>query len=167
MLDPTELISLLSQIEHSQVGLQTKQADLEVAEQQVKTARSQLYSLQQAYRSGRRDFIHQALNAYQRAMCAYCKKIRPREQMKTVCEMGYYVDSDCRYNRWEVPYEHYFPICSRCALERTYSTKEENGYTVGKALLDFDIAVHDRWIDYGDEQLNTINHAMSLNLPQL
>lgn len=126
-------------------------------------ARHTRYKTHQEYHKLRRNHIQVLLERYEKALCTYCKQLRPMGRMHTSREFGFYWDSDCRYNRWRTPYDRRFSICERCIPTQAYTTREEDGYSVGKELLEFDQEAYLRWLTYGSENLEIA--AKALNLP--
>lgn len=167
MTDKATLTAMLDEVAGSEEILKQESLVLSEAEARVKTTRGKLYALRSAYQQKRREFIFGTLENYQRAMCAYCKKIRPQDQMRTSCEMGYYMDSDCRYNRWNVGYKNFFPVCMLCVGGMEFHTREEEGYTVGKELLQFDPEIHKKWITWGSDNLEAAARALHIELPAI
>jgi hypothetical protein len=137
------------------------------AQAALKKAQSERYAARRAYQEARRNYIQDCLEKYQKVLCAYCKQLRRLDRMHSSREFGFYWDSDCRYNQWRTPYDRRFAICERCVPTQSYSTREEDGYAVGKELVDFDHEAYMRWLTYGDENLEIAAKALDISFPPL
>lgn len=166
-MNTQDLESVLSDFNTQKTIVEHNETAFDEAESTLKESRHVLYALQSTYREERRAYISKIMQEYSRSLCAYCGLIRPTEQMRTCRESGSYMETDCRYNRWEQKYENFFPICQSCVTTMTFSTDTANGSHSAKELIQFDLRRYESWFTWGSERIEAAAKALKLSLPDI
>lgn len=125
------------------------------------------HQTQQQYWQERTVAILGELRSKERAVCAACKKLRPRATMRCLRKSGFSWQSDYSYSQWTEYYSNDLPICLKCSAEFTFQVESKENKPVGTQLLPFDAENHDVWLRYQEDLLSYVEVSFQLGLPSI